>query len=169
MPHYCKPLVIIATVGSLFTLSGCIIAPDQNGHRGSSGSSYNQASQTQHSSDPEWNRGCTDAKNGYYDNDRHPQAYKDGHRACESGGGSSHGSNDGYQHNSGQVNVYDLKGRNVGYAEDQLYARGFNRAGGSGSTDSWWFNSRTNQCIQLIIIDDSVTTLMNKKPENCQR
>jgi len=169
MSFYNKPLVIIATVGSLFTLSGCIITPDQNGHRGSSGSSYSQSSQTQHSSDPEWNRGCNDAKGGYYDNDRHPQAYKDGHRACESGGRSSQGSNDGYQHNSGQVNVYDLKGRNIGYAEDQLYARGFNRAGGSGSTDSWWFNSRTNQCIQLIIIDDSVTTLMNKKPENCQR
>ena len=31
----------------------------------------------------QWNRGCEDAKRGYYDQDNHPQAYKDGNRACE--------------------------------------------------------------------------------------
>jgi len=31
----------------------------------------------------QWTRGCEDAKRGYFDQDNHPQAYKDGNRACE--------------------------------------------------------------------------------------
>jgi hypothetical protein len=31
----------------------------------------------------QWNRGCEDAKRSYYDQDNHPQDYKDGNRACE--------------------------------------------------------------------------------------
>ena len=46
MSRYSKPLIIITTIGSLFFLSGCVIAPDQSRPYGSSPSSYGLSGQS---------------------------------------------------------------------------------------------------------------------------
>jgi hypothetical protein len=95
MSRYSKPLAIITTIGSLFFLSGCVIAPDQSRPYGSSPSSYGSSGQSGASRAPqasvgrEWDRGCADAKAGSYDRSGNAgQAYEDGWNACREGGAS---------------------------------------------------------------------------------
>lgn len=90
--HY-KILATIALAGSLVTMTGCIIPPDNNSSYGSSTGNYNHPnpSYATASDSTEWDRGCNDAKRGHYDQNRHNQAYKDGYHACEAGGDNQSG------------------------------------------------------------------------------
>lgn len=102
MSHHYKALTMIIAAGSLAALTGCIIDPNyQNGsYDPSAGSNYQPnrggTSHNAASGASEYDRGCNDAKRGYYDQERHTQAYKDGHRACEAGGNQG-----GAQHQGG--------------------------------------------------------------------
>ena len=68
-----------------------------------------------------------------------------------------------YNQNSGPVDVSDLNNSTTSYAEQQLRARGFNQTRSippsNGFSNSWWLNSRTNQCFQLETADGKVMTL----------
>jgi hypothetical protein len=61
------------------------------------------------------------------------------------------------------VDVSDLNSGTARYAEQQLQARGFNQTRSippsNGFSNSWWLNSRTNQCFQLETANGKVTTL----------
>ena len=61
------------------------------------------------------------------------------------------------------VDVSDLNSSTARYAEQQLQARGFNQTRSippsNGFSNSWWLNSRTNQCFQLETADGKVMTL----------
>ena len=68
-----------------------------------------------------------------------------------------------YNQNSGPVDVSDLNNSSASYAEQQLQARGFNQTRSippsNGFSNSWWLNSRTNQCFQLETANGKVMTL----------
>ena len=68
-----------------------------------------------------------------------------------------------YNQNSGPVDVSDLNNSTASYAEQQLRARGFNQTRSippsNGFSNSWWLNSRTNQCFQLETANGKVMTL----------
>ena len=68
-----------------------------------------------------------------------------------------------YNQNSGPVDVSDLNDSTASYAEQQLRARGFNQTRSippsNGFSNSWWLNSRTNQCFQLETANGKVMTL----------
>ena len=68
-----------------------------------------------------------------------------------------------YNQNSAPVNVSDLNNSTASYAEQQLQARGFNQTRSippsNGFSNSWWLNSRTNQCFQLETANGKVMTL----------
>jgi hypothetical protein len=68
-----------------------------------------------------------------------------------------------YNQNSGPVDVADLNNSTASYAEQQLRARGFNQTRSippsNGFSNSWWLNSRTNQCFQLETANGKVMTL----------
>ena len=68
-----------------------------------------------------------------------------------------------YNQNSGPVDVSDLNNSTTSYAEQQLRARGFNQTRSippsNGFSNSWWLNSRTNQCFQLETANGKVMTL----------
>ena len=68
-----------------------------------------------------------------------------------------------YNQNSGPVDVSDLNNSTASYAEQQLQARGFNQTRSippsNGFSNSWWLNSRTNQCFQLETANGKVMTL----------
>jgi hypothetical protein len=68
-----------------------------------------------------------------------------------------------YNQNSAPVNVSDLNNSSASYAEQQLQARGFNQTRSippsNGFSNSWWLNSRTNQCFQLETANGKVMTL----------
>ena len=68
-----------------------------------------------------------------------------------------------YNQNSGPVDVSDLNNSTASYAEQQLRARGFNQTRSippsNGFSNSWWHNSRTNQCFQLETANGKVMTL----------
>ena len=68
-----------------------------------------------------------------------------------------------YNQNSGPVDVSDLNNSTARYAEQQLQARGFNQTRSippsNGFSNSWWLNSRTNQCFQLETANGKVMTL----------
>jgi hypothetical protein len=59
--------------------------------------------------------------------------------------------------------VSDLNSSTASYAEQQLQARGFNQTRSippsNGFSNSWWLNSRTNQCFQLETANGKVMTL----------
>jgi hypothetical protein len=61
------------------------------------------------------------------------------------------------------VDVSDLNSSTSSYAEQQLQARGFNQTRSiphsNGFSNSWWLNSRTNQCFQLETANGKVMTL----------
>ena len=68
-----------------------------------------------------------------------------------------------YNQSSGPVDVSDLNNSTASYAEQQLRARGFNQTRSippsNGFSNSWWLNSRTNQCFQLETANGKVMTL----------
>lgn len=68
-----------------------------------------------------------------------------------------------YNQNSAPVNVSDLNNSTASYAEQQLQARGFNQTRSippsNGFSNSWWLNTRTNQCFQLETANGKVMTL----------
>jgi len=80
----------------------------------------------------------------------------------------------GYRNDYSQVDISDLRTGSTDQAERQLYDRGFNRVGGapggynSGTSDSVWFNSRTNQCFQMIGSNGKVSTIMSRNPGSCK-
>ena len=61
------------------------------------------------------------------------------------------------------VDVSDLNSSSASYAEQQLQARGFNQTRSippaNGFSNSWWLNSRTQQCFQLETANGKVMTL----------
>jgi hypothetical protein len=72
--------------------------------------------------------------------------------------------NTNYNYQSGvPVDVSDLNSSTASYAEQQLQARGFNQTRSippsNGFSNSWWLNSRTNQCFQLETASGKVMTL----------
>ena len=96
------------------------------------------------------------------------------------GGGASYQNNPpqygggNYQNNAYQaekVDISDLRHGSIEHAEKQLYARGFNKVGGSSgyssSYDSLWVNSRTSQCFKIIGANNTVSTIMSQSPDNC--
>ena len=68
-----------------------------------------------------------------------------------------------YNQKTAPVNVSDLNNSSASYAEQQLQARGFTQTRSippsSGFSNSWWLNSRTNQCFQLETANGKVMTL----------
>jgi hypothetical protein len=72
--------------------------------------------------------------------------------------------NNNYNNQSSMpVDVSDLNNSTASYAEQQLQARGFNQTRSippsNGFSNSWWLNSRTNQCFQLETANGKVMTL----------
>ncbi len=101
MTHHYKILTISALVGSLVTLTGCIVDPGHNNAYGSSTGSYNQpqhagSSHSSASGAAEWDRGCADAKAGSYDRSgKAGQAHEDGWQACKNGAQQQNGNRGG--------------------------------------------------------------------------
>jgi hypothetical protein len=64
---------------------------------------------------------------------------------------------------SATVDVSDLYNRDSSHAIQQLQARGFTQTRSippsNGFSNSWWLNSRTNQCFQLETANGKVMTL----------
>lgn len=66
--------ITILTIAVLSLLSGCVVVPNNNNH----------SNQHQNNTSSEYDRGYNDGLKGYaFDNNRHPQDYKDGFRAGE--------------------------------------------------------------------------------------
>jgi hypothetical protein len=76
---------------------------------------------------------------------------------------SAANTNSYYNQNSAPVDVSDLNNSTVSYAEQQFQARGFTQTRSvppsNGFSNSWWLNSRTNQCFQLETANGKVMTL----------
>lgn len=100
--------------------------------------------------------------------------------AQDCGGGTAYQNNPpqygggGYQNNGYQaekVDISDLRHGSIEHAEKQLYARGFNKVGGSNgyssTYDSLWSNARTAQCFKIIGSNNNVTTIVSQNPNNC--
>jgi hypothetical protein len=92
----------------------------------------------------QWNRGCEDAKRGYYDQDNHPQDYKDGNRACETAAAPA---DDGTP-----KDLKDLvNGPRVGgEVEDELKRRGYKNLHTDLSGDdvySYWKKPKMKGCV----------------------
>jgi len=68
------------------------------------------------------------------------------------------------------VDVSDLNNGAASYAEQQLQARGFNQTRSiplsNRFSNSWWLNSRTNQCFQLETANGKVMTLNPKTSQD---
>jgi hypothetical protein len=66
--------------------------------------------------------------------------------------------------------ILDLNSSTASYAEQQLQARGFNQTRSippsNGFSNSWWLNSRTNQCFQLETANDKVMTLNSRTSQD---
>lgn len=70
------------------------------------------------------------------------------------------------------VQTFDLINQPTGFAIDRLKARGFNQKGGVSKmpdyTLTYWFNSKTNQCIEMRSFGGKARQF-NKKPfEDCK-
>jgi hypothetical protein len=77
--------------------------------------------------------------------------------------------NNGYQ--AEKIDISDLRHGSIEHAEKQLYARGFNKVGGSNgysaTYDSLWANARTAQCFKIIGSNNKVTTIVAENPNSC--
>jgi hypothetical protein len=115
----------------------------------------------------EWNRGCSDAKKGYYDNDRHPQAYKDGQRACENTTPADTG-NDTPRDLSDLVN-----GRRVGgEVDDELTRRGYKRLHDDVSGDdvySYWKKPKMKNCVVVHLDVNRAVSSVAYASDSCNK
>ncbi|WP_222101892.1 hypothetical protein [Methylomonas koyamae] len=76
-----------------------------------------------------------------------------------------------YNHNLGQelktILVYDLKGKNVYQAENELRDRGYDEYGREGPR-SWWFNEQKNECYEFEEENNKVHKIHLKGRHDCE-
>jgi len=73
---------------------------------------------------------------------------------------------------SGKVNVSDIRGSSENGADDKLFKRGFMLVDGQdsgGESFKTYFNSRSNQCIRLEILDNKVISVSPTQSPKCGR
>ncbi len=71
---------------------------------------------------------------------------------------------------SGKVNVSDIRGSTENGADDKLFKRGFMLVDGQdsgGESFKTYFNSRSNQCIRLEIMDNKVISVSPTQSPKC--
>ncbi len=115
----------------------------------------------------EYERGYNDGMyNQAYHNYSRSDSYSSGYQNGVEQRGRDTGYRDDHRHGAGyapSADVSDLVGARGAGAESDLLARGFRSvdgfASGSDGRGSVWYNSRTRQCLQMIVVNGRVDSL----------
>ena len=114
----------------------------------------------------QWNRGCEDAKRGYYDQDNHPQANKDGNRACETAAAPAD--------EGTPKDLQDLvNGSRVGgEVDDELKHRGYKNLHTDVSGDdvyAYWKKPKMKGCVVVHMDAKRAVTSIAKADSSCAK
>jgi hypothetical protein len=152
----------VAAVGAMAAIAAiAAIAAHKSGHH-DDGQHYSN-----HQQEADYERGYNDGlHNEPYHNYSRSDAYSDGYESGVDQRRSNTAYRDDHRWGSGyaaSVNVSDLSGARAAGAEDELESRGFRsvdsfRSGGDGKGTIWW-NSRTEQCLQVIVVNGHVDSI----------
>jgi hypothetical protein len=160
-------IALVLSVSGVAILSGCAVAPANNG---SANGSYQHANQKSGAS--EWDRGCGDAKSGAYDRSGNAgQDYEQGWNSCKNGDNQSQNST-ASSAPIGQTPpvAQDLVGARAAGAMDELEKRGlkFVRTEESGSgKNSFWRESGTGGCIFVRTTEGKIETASYTETAQC--
>lgn len=151
--------VAVGVVGGLALIAA--LASHKSGHH-ENGQHYADRQQ-----EADYERGYND---GLYNQAYHNYSRSDSYGSGYQNGVQQRGNNTGYRddHRWGagyapSADVSDLNGARAAGAESDLVSRGFRsvdsfQSGGDGRGSVWW-NGRTQQCLQMIVVDGHVDSL----------
>jgi hypothetical protein len=162
-----KTVALIFSMTGFVILSGCVVAPSNNG-------AYNGKHQhADHKSGAsEWDRGCGDAKSGAYDRSGNAgQDYEQGWNSCKNGDGqSSSASSSSAPIGQTPPVAQDLVGARASGAMDELERRGLKYVRveeyGNGKF-SYWKELGTEGCIAVRTTEGKIETATYTETTKC--
>lgn len=171
MSQSIKPSYRFAIVTACLLIVGCGGNPHQRHARGMSNDG-NGNPVSQNSPSNEFDRGCSDAKDGSYDRSGNAgKAYEEGWNSCKSGGAAS-----GAAYSSAPLGqtapvAQELVGSRAAGGMEELERRGlqFVRTETSGGgKDSYWRELGTGGCVVARTMDGKIASATYTSPGDCK-
>jgi hypothetical protein len=162
-----KTVALIFSMTGFVILSGCVVAPSNNG-KAQTASSANAQQSTGSS---EWDRGCADAKSGSYDRSGNAgQDYEQGWNSCKNGNGQDSSASSAPIGETPPV-ASDLVGARAAGAMDELERRGLKYVRveeyGNGKF-SYWKELGTGGCIAVRTVEGRIETATYTETKQCR-
>jgi hypothetical protein len=160
-----KTVALILSMSGFVSLSGCVVAPANNGTANGNHQHANQKSGAS-----EWDRGCGDAKSGAYDRSGNAgQDYEQGWNSCKNGNGQNSSASSAPVGQTPPV-AQDLVGARAAGAMDELEKRGlkFVRTEEYGNGKfSYWKELGTGGCIAVRTTEGKIETATYAETNQC--